>query len=294
LVDAFTAAHTTTFLDLDNIALNDTSYFKAAHPVTITNTGSTDQTYTFANLLAATAYTLTGAITPDIFPPNLDASSTAGATIPFNPETITVLARSSGIVTLHFTRPEGLDATRIPVYSGYVAINGSNGDTLSLPYAGIASRLKDAKIINTAAGYPFLSSSANILTPIITNDTIFVVPGPNSSTPPSSSIAFPSIIYNLAMGSRIIRVDIQPEDPRGLDRIIGQQVLGSVPGYPVENHARNSLDAAVWDGPMADGSWAPEGKYRFMLRALRILGVVDYDHDYERFVSGVFEVRYAK
>jgi hypothetical protein len=68
LVNAFAAAHTNTFVDLYNIALNDTVYFQAAHPVTISNTGSVAQTYSFANLIAATAYTLnSGAMSPGPF-----------------------------------------------------------------------------------------------------------------------------------------------------------------------------------------------------------------------------------
>ena len=292
LVDAFTAAHTTTLLDVDNIALNDTSNFKAAQVVTITNTGNSAQTYSFANLQAATAFTLSdGGIVPDLFPPSLAADAASGATIRFDPVSVTIPAKSNAKVTFHFTRPAGVDAKRIPVYSGFIAINGTNGDTLSLPYAGVASRLKDAKIMNTAGGFPFLSSTVSTTTPVA-NGTVFTLPG--NSTAPAANTIFPVMAYSLAMGSRIVRVDVVPENPSGLPRIVGQQVLGSVPGYPVENHPRLAADAAGWDGRLADGSWAPAGKYKFMLRALRILGDPTYDHDYERYDSGLFEIKYAK
>ena len=83
------------------------------------------------------------------------------------------------------------------------------------------------------------------------------------------------------MGSRTVRIDVQPANPRDLPRIIGQQVLGSVPGYPVHNHVRQTTDSIAWNGQLADGSWVPAGQYRFMLRALKIFGDVTYDHDYE-------------
>jgi hypothetical protein len=290
-VNAYTAAHTNTFVDFYNIALNDTSHFTAAHPVTISNTGSVAQTYTFANLPAANAYTLSGSIFPSAFPPALDA--TTSATIRFEPDSLTVSPKSSGVVTLHFTRPAALDASRIPVYSGFVAINGTDGDSLSLPYAGIGTDMKDVAIIDSADGFPYLTSSADATqAPITANNTLFVLPGNSISS--NATTGLPSLVYALAMGSRIVRVDIQPENPRDLPRIVGQQVLGSVPGYPVQNHVRQATDGVAWDGRLADGSWAKVGKYRFMLRALKIFGEVNYDHDYEMVVTQLFEIRYAK
>lgn len=35
-----------------------------------------------------------------------------------------------------FTVPTGLDATKLPVYSGKVLISGSNGEELGIPYFG--------------------------------------------------------------------------------------------------------------------------------------------------------------
>jgi hypothetical protein len=195
-------------------------------------------------------------------------------------------------VTLHFTRPVGLDESRIPVYSGFVAINGSAGDSLSLPYAGIATSMKDVTVVDNSDGFPYLTSSYNTQTPITANNTLFILPG--NSTASNSTTGLPSLSYALAMGSRIVRIDIQPENPGGLPRILGQQVLGSVPGYPIVNHIRMATDGIAWNGQLADGSWAPAGKYRFMLRALRIFGDVTYDHDYEMYVTQVFEIRYVK
>jgi hypothetical protein len=300
LVDAYAAAHVTTLIDQESIALNDTSNFKAAHTVTISNTGSSAQTYTFANLQAATAFTLSaGQKIPVAFPPPLSADPASGAAIRFEPERLTIGSNSSGQVTLHFMSPPGLNATMIPVYSGWVAINGSNGDTLSLPYAGIASRLKDAKIMDTAGGFPFLSTTASLSTP--TNCTVFILPYNATASndtiylpPGNNTTIYPAMAYSLAMGSRIIRVDVVPENPSGLPRIIGQQVLGSVPGYPLEAHPRLVRDAAPWNGQLNDLSWAPEGKYRFMLRALKILWNEHSDHDYERYISQPFEIKYKK
>ncbi len=294
LVNAFTAAHTNTFVDFYNIALNDTVHFKAAHPLTISNTGSVAQTYNFANQIAATAFTLnSGTISPAPFGQfALAGDAASGATVRFEPESVTVGPKSSAVVTLHFTRPAGLDESRIPVYSGFVAINGSAGDSLSLPYAGIATSMKDVAIVDSANGYPYLTSSADSTqAPITANGTVFILPG--NSTTFNSTTGVPTLLYSLAMGSRIVRIDVQPANPRGLPRILGQQVLGSIPGYPYQDHVRQIMDGIAWNGQLADGSWAPAGKYRFMLRALKIFGDSTYHHDYEMYVTQLFEIKYA-
>ncbi|KAF2796259.1 peptidase [Melanomma pulvis-pyrius CBS 109.77] len=292
LVNAFEAAHTTTVLDLDNIALNDTRYFKAIHPLNIKNTGKKAQTYTFANLIAATAYTLTtGSIVPDLFTDiELASDAASAATIRFEPKSLTIGPGKTGRLTMLFTRPQGLDAARIPVYSGYVSINGTNGDSLTLPYAGITSRIKDAKIVNSPAGYPFVSSSRAPNFPI-TNGTVFTLPGKGANA--TAATVFPTITFDLAMGSRIVRLDVVPQNVRNLPRILGQQVLGAIAGTPLENQPRNNVVAVPWDGTLANGKLAPAGKYKIMLRALKITGDVRNEHDYERFDTGYFEIKYS-
>lgn len=271
---------------MSSVALNDTSHFTAAHPVVIHNTGTSAVTYTFTNIGAATAYTIDSGIYPSSFPPSLDASY---ATIRFNPTTLTVPAGASLPFVLHFTRPAGLDESRIPVYSGFVGINGTNGDYLTLPYAGVDSKLKNATVTDYEDGFPYLSlSSDENFNPIATAN--FTIPGPKSSY---NATDYPVIVWALAMGSRIVRVDIVPKDVHNLPRVIGQQVLGSLPGYPSYNNPRGNLFASSWNGQLSDGSYAPAGTYKFFFRALKIFGDETYDHDYEPYSTPYFNIKYA-
>ena len=218
-----------------------------------------------------------------------DAAS--GATIRFEPESLTVGPESSAVETLHFRRPTSLNESRIPVYSGFVTINGSAGDLLSLPYAGIATSMKDVAIVDSVDGYPYLTRSSDATqSPITANGTVFILPGNSTAF---NSTGLPSLVYELAMGSRTVRIDVQPANPREVPRIFGQRVLGNVPSYPVQNHVRQTMGGIAWNGQLADGSWAPAGKYRFMLRALKIFGNVTHDHDYEMYTTRVFEIKYA-
>lgn len=288
LVNAFEAAKTTTLLDLDTIALNDSAVFVPEHPIKISNIGTASQTYTFANLIAATAFTLTdGNIVPDLFPPNLVADAASCATITFDVESLTVEPGSTGVVVARFAPPQGLDATRIPIYSGYVSINGTNGDTLTLPYGGITSRIKDAKLINTRAGFPIISTSNE--TETASNRTVFTIPGKVNIT----GAIYPAVAFELAMGSRIVRLDIVPEKAGNLTTVLGQQILGPVPGTPLENQPRNVINPTIWHGKLVDGSFAPAGRYKILMRALMISGDEDVAADYELAETPFFEINYS-
>ncbi|KAJ0357589.1 hypothetical protein COL154_009985 [Colletotrichum chrysophilum] len=41
-----------------------------------------------------------------------------------------------------FKAPEGVNATKLPVYSGKVLVSGSNGEELGVPYFGVATDLR--------------------------------------------------------------------------------------------------------------------------------------------------------
>lgn len=284
-MNAYKAAYLTTILSLSNVALNDTSHFTAAHPVSITNTGNTAVTYEFSNIPAATSYTLEDdSVWPSTFPNDLDTSA---AKIRFVPSKLTVPAGATLPVVLHFTRPD-LDEARIPIYSGYVGIKGSNGETLSLPYQGAASRLKDATVTDYPDGFPYLTS-ADITTE---EEDWPLEPVTESTTFNLSSPILPTIAWALAMGSPLVRVDVVPEDVHGLPRIVGKQVLGSIAGFPREYVYRDSLFADPWDGSLANGTYAPAGIYKFLYRALKISGDPTYNHDYEAYETPYFTIEY--
>lgn len=192
--------------------------------------------------------------------------------------------KSKAIVIMTFTPPKGLDATRIPVFSGYVAINGSSGDSLSLPYAGVAAKLKDVKLMDTPDGFPYVASSADTNSPI-GNSSVFTF----SSGTSSNTSVVPVVVYALAMGSRIIKIEVVYEPARGQDR-----VLGSIPGYPFENCPRNVLETASWDGTLSSGKKVPEGSYHFLISALKIFGNTWDEKDWERYETISFEVKFSK
>jgi hypothetical protein len=289
MVNAFAAAHYTSTLDLSNIALNDTVYFKPKHSFTITNTGLTPVTYDISSQAAGTAYTFrvdtVSVPIPDTFPPEFNLN--ANAAIRFKPSTITIPAKSSGVINAHFTRPGGLTEYRIPIYSGYISINGSNGESLHLPYAGAIGSLKDIPLASGSWGAFLIDTNYGDVKP----NTTFVLAGPNSTYVITRA---PQISMVWAMGTALLRIEIVPQNTTNLPEIVGRPALGSMSGYPYEYAYRQQLIQSVWDGRLSTGEFVPAGSYKFLVRALRIFGDRTDQRDYETWESIFFNIQYAE
>lgn len=293
MVDAYAAAHSVSTLDIKRIELNDTTRFTPSHFFTIFNAGTVPVIYELEHIAAATAYAfqidmVDVPIPEPEFPPVM---TTDYATITFSSPTLTIPAGSSAIVTAVFTPPTGLNASQIPVYSGYISINGSNGDILSLPYAGA---LGDMTALDLFSGSWNCMLYDESYATILDNDT-FTLAGANSTYTPSRYI---EISWVSAIGTRLMRVDIVPNNTAGLDTqtVLGREVLGLVPGYPAYDVPAQSGPFEEWDGQYVDSEGVvglvPEGKYQFLFRGLRIFGDEEVEADYQEEESVWINVLY--
>jgi len=161
---------------------------------------ATMETITLGNIGAATVLSLSSnSSIPSAFPPELQQNP---ATINFIPEKFTLLPGSEAEIIALLKPPFGLDVTRIPIYSGYVTVNGTNGDYLTLPYSGVAASMYDVKLMDRSDGYPILTNSSDVNGTAISNSSTpcFVLPHHNSSTL-SNTTSYPTITWKLAMGS---------------------------------------------------------------------------------------------
>ena len=174
LVNATKVLDYDTSLSFTKFALNDTRHFSRDHRVNITNTGAEPVTYTFAvsefgglntfNINAsdwgtpriawgdeAMAEPLRGAVPSVSFPSGpftVPPGETREAAISFAPVDV------SGLDT---------SASQLPLYGGTIVVAGSNGESLALPYQGLAADLhKDVgTIFDYVIGYPTLTSTGD-------------------------------------------------------------------------------------------------------------------------------------
>ncbi|KAL2161782.1 hypothetical protein VTH06DRAFT_7566 [Thermothelomyces fergusii] len=300
IIQAWDAAHTTALLSVSSLSFNDTDHFKNVQTFSITNTGKRAVTYSLSHVGAATAYTFDDAtsIEPAPFPNELTAEF---ASLTFVPTRFTVLPGRKQTVTVIAKPPRGVDTRRLPVYSGYIAINGSDSSALSLPYLGVAGSLHSAVVLGSSGAQISLASDDSN-EPLPANSH-FVLPPPGAANQGQDSSSadgteLPKLVVNLAMGSALVRADIVPLTRGGalarLARtVFGTRTIGQPYGFPLRYNPRGLLEYA-WDGRLDDGSYAPPGRYRFAVKALRIFGDERRAREYDAAETVEFSIEYRQ
>ncbi|KAF2652507.1 serine endopeptidase [Lophiostoma macrostomum CBS 122681] len=288
LIQAYDAAYSTTLLSVSSLSFNDTDHFAGTLNFTIDNLGSEDVTYSLANVVAATAYTLDpNSIFPSLFPNEL--VPTAGADLAFSSDKVTVPADSSAIITVTVSPPAGLAASRLPVYSGYITLNSTSGESLSLPYLGVVGSLHNATVLDTAGTY-LSQSSDPALNPVPANTT-FTLPATNGS---DANTTYPAVVIDLALGSRLVRADVIPQSANSSSpkEVLGVQTLGNIFGFP-QTYVPRGQAGSSWDGRLADGSLVPAGTYSILVRALKLFGDETKEDEFEAAETVVFGIKYS-
>lgn len=312
LLQAFDAAYVNATLSVSSIAFNDTDHFLGTKSFTIRNIGSEAITYALSNVGAATAYTFTnGSANPAPFPNPLVSAS---AELAFSQSEITLRPGARTNVQVTLTPPTGLAASRLPVYGGYIALNGSNGDNLSIPYQGVAGSMRAQQVLDPEGAYLSRSTAAPDYLPVSANTT-FTLPSPaHNTTVAQNMTVYPEIVANLFLGTAIFRADVVPVgrvnatttnvlgvNTIGERTVSGSALMptnqlisppaGSISGFPATYQPRGTL-LHEWDGTLAGGRVAPAGTYTILLRTLRIFGDPAVAEDYDHQSSVPFAIRY--
>jgi hypothetical protein len=296
LIQAYDAAYATTILSTSGISFNDTDHFTPTQKFSIQNTGKTSVTYTLSHVGALTAYTYPDdtSIVVDDFPNEFVKDNYA--TLAFQPgNSVTVPAGQTKGITIVAVPPTGLDAKRLPVYSGYIALNGTDGSSLSLPYLGVVGSMHSRTVLDAENTYISQSVDAE-WTPVETNTTFILPPAGHVNDTQYANVSLPLAVVNLVMGSAYIRVDVVPIStckPVKTTTVLGTKILGGIMGSPYEWYSRGVF-VSSWDGMLADGSYAPAGTYKFAVKALRIFGDRKEIKEFDVAETDPFTIRYSK
>ncbi|KAI1333482.1 peptidase S8/S53 domain-containing protein [Xylariaceae sp. FL0016] len=273
LVQAYDAAYATTLLSKSSLAFNDTDHLVDTLNFTISNLGTEEVTYELGSVGAATGYTFSTSIYPDVFP-GLQLTDEY-ASVKLSESSVIVPAGSEATISVTVTPPE-LNATRLPVYSGYVTLNGTNGDSLSLPYNGAVGSLHNTQVLDTA--YVSLSSDTD-LNPIPGNIS-FVLPKTNGTT----NANYPVAVALMAFGSPQINIKLVSASDNSL--------VGDIFGSPYMYASRDPY-SVKFDGKLANGSFASAGSYKFRVEALHIFGDASDSSEYDEATTVSFSIRYV-
>ncbi|KND86555.1 Minor extracellular protease vpr, partial [Tolypocladium ophioglossoides CBS 100239] len=289
LVRAHDAAHASTLLEPSGLSFNDSDHFAGELAFRLRNTGKRAVPYRLSHVPAVTMYTLAaGSIYPAPFPN--DPVDGAAATLWLSEDALSIGPGASATVRVAAAPPAGLDARRLALWSGWVAVNGSDGTRLSIPYQGLTGSLHDSQVL-AANGTWIALSTDTALKPVGGNAT-FTLPAPGNAT---AGRALPALVVDLALGSPLLRADIVPLTtcPPGnlTTEAWGVKTIGQPYGFPAKFNTRGA-GPYPWDGRLDSGGYAPAGKYKFVVRALRIFGDAKDKAEYDVSESSAFRIKY--
>ncbi|KXH39058.1 serin endopeptidase, partial [Colletotrichum nymphaeae SA-01] len=229
-----------------------------------------------------------GDLFPALSPNELSAEY---ATLAISEEKVPVPA--GGEVTVLVTpTPPTLDAGRLPVWSGFIALNGSDGTSLSLPYQGIAGSLHSHVTLDQALMTTSTSAKAEEYEPVPSNYT-FTLPPPGTAN--ETEAVLPALVVNMAFGSSFVRADLVPLTtcpPNITHEVWGIKTLGQPRSFPYLYVSRGVF-AVNFDGQLEDGTYAPAGKYKFAIKSLRVFGDATKLEEYDTTETEPFRIVYG-
>ncbi|UKZ51735.1 hypothetical protein TrVGV298_005498 [Trichoderma virens] len=291
LAQVYDAVHATTSLSVSSISFNDTDYFVNSTDFIIRNGAREAITYSIGHLPSRSreAYK-TGQSTLA----RSSISSDAAATLSFSATKLTVPAGGSAKITAEITLPQGLTASNLPVYGGYITLSGSNGENLVIPYLGVAGSLANAQ--NIDPNYSFIYHTSGRFPQAAPDNDTWTIPYPTLGSQPSasSSIDYPALGIEVDSGVPLLRADIIPlgNTPAKTTKVLGVDVAGSLVGYPVK-WLNTNINQVAFNGVTQEGTILPEGNYAVLLRALKIFGDVNNPNDYVTKQTQSFNIKYA-
>jgi hypothetical protein len=289
LIQAYDAAYAKTTVSPSSLSLNDTDHFVKTREFKLKNTDKGKITYKITHVPAITMYTLLGGNSIYVQPFPNDAVA-ASATVKLSETSVTLNGGQSKTIRVSPTPPEGLDAKRLALWSGYIVINGTDGTSLSLPYQGLTGSLHSSVVLGAEDTW-ISKSTDKQFQPVAPNST-FSIPAPGNSV---ANTTLPQLTVGMALGSRKIRADIVPLTtcpPKNLTTTFeGIKTIGQPYSFPTL-WAPRGTNNFPWDGRLDSGNYAPPGKYKFVVRALRIFGDEKKKEDWDVSTSPAFYIKY--
>ncbi|KAI8173579.1 Minor extracellular protease vpr [Colletotrichum sp. SAR 10_75] len=322
LINASKVLDYETTLSFAKFALNDTHHFSRYHSVDITNSGTEPVTFSFEQ------QEFGGMNTVNLDPTAWGTPKIAwGEEVLAAPQKMTPQISFPGAVTIqpgetkttqfNFKYPESqdLDPAKLPLYSGKVLIKGSNGETLGVPYMGLAADLhKDIGIMfQYPVGWPQMTSTRSDI-PIAQKSNFTFNLDPEVQD-------FPNVYTRAQYATRELRWDIFEESWTERDwkypPVVGEAgFVGAATSWS-KALGKNYIDPSVddpndlitlpmrdvsrdivglygtelwWLGRLANGTQIAPGKYKMRFAALFPFGNPEASDNWDIFETPAFEV----
>ncbi|KZV95913.1 subtilisin-like protein [Exidia glandulosa HHB12029] len=322
LINVWDAVNAKTLVSPSELLLNDTTHWKTKHTITIKNTGRSVQTYRLSHQPAGTTLSLEPGKHDINRTPALIA---APVQVSFRQSTITVAPGASSSIDVTITPPRGVDPDTLPIVSGWIVVQSKGGDSVKVPYLGVAGSVTGAQAISTS---DVLQNGNDVLPGLIPVDDLHPQKGPQDYRADDFS-SYPVLWFGLTMPSRLVLVDLidaatnvtsnvphgtstsSAVEKRAWSSWLPASVKSRLPGAP--SVAESSTIPTI--APLAEYDWQPRGgrypgspnpnyrvhlrdfangthipngRYKALLRVLRPFGDPENEDDFDVYVSYEF------
>ncbi|KAJ4327381.1 hypothetical protein N0V84_002152 [Fusarium piperis] len=321
IVNASKVVDYSTSLSFVKFALNDTRHFNEQHTVEITNDGDKPATYEFS--VENYGGFLSMLTDPDTWgtPRMAWGEEVMAAPQKINPQIslpdskITIQPGETKSAKISFKAPAGLDGSRLPLYSGKIVITGSNGESLGVPFMGLASDLeKDVgDLFEYPIGFPTMTSTRQEI-PMSEKSNFTFDLDPEVQD-------FPAVYSRIGFATRELRWDIfddsWTEDKWEYPPVIGKAgYVGSATSWakladkqffnassddandlitlPLRDLSRDIVGRfgteLWWLGRLANGSQIAEGRYKMRFAVLKPFADPQVSKGWDVFKTPAFDV----
>lgn len=286
LVRAWAAARAPALASRAGLAFNDTARRVGSFSLRIDNAAAKTVDYTLSDVSAVTLYTLQ----PNGTPSGYNERVQAPARIRLNTTSVTLGPGESAVVDVSASDPDGVDQARLPVWSGWVAVDGSDGSSLSVPYLGLAGSLRNASLFDASRLSLVRADGAEQEPPrffcdfglILGSPEVRMYAVPLGVCPPSG--ANDTSTDPLDASTQCVPQSALVHDD-------GLASLGQIPGFPRTYVHREDLRPS-WGGLLKSDAYAPPGKYKLVARAPSMHGDGAVTADWQTAESPEFTLVY--
>ena len=231
-------------------------------------------------------------------------ASTAAATVSVNGSnidgeatlSITVAPFSSAELNVVVTPPAG--APDKSQYGGYIAFQSSASGNLQVPYSGFNGDYQSLQVLGDVAiggalyDFPLFNDGGTDTQYEASENPTDVSFDFSKTTAADGSTVFdaPSILVNLAIQSRRLTFDLLDGSGKLVTNLSTENYLPRNATNVYASAASDAFFTLGWDGKLADGGNAPNGKYQLRIHILKALGDENTTADTETYASPVFAV----
>lgn len=267
LIQVHDAITSTLSVEPTSISFKDSDHLVSNTKFTLKNKGPVPVTYKLGTVSSKSVYAVYEETDEPYPPPFPDGTGS----LKFGESQVRLAPGESRAVSIRVSEGQFARRDRLPVWSGFITINGTDASSATVPYIGMAGSLHNTPIYaaNTSI---YIQQRRKVFKE---NDTL---------TFPVQSVYKYNVRWSTQLPSPKVYLDLLSADTGKL--------IDSMPGFPQPWTPSGGV-VSVWaDGTTANGKPVPAGRYRFRSRALRVFGREDKKEDWDVVYGYGFYVAY--